>query len=376
MTEHLKFYLEHGVSPVNQDIKNLQRHLERREALYRFLGVSKNFLNEKEIMEVGPGSGQNSLYIASCLPSKLVLVEPNPSGIKQIKENFSCFNLEHTKPEILNNDFLTLPNFYEVDFAIAECFLGKTELGIKLIKKLESIVKKNGVIILTSTPFIGLLATSLRAALAYRLIDKNVLDFSYHTNILLNAFSSHLISLSDMSRSHTDWVQDNLLNPGALVELIHPVELIKTMSNSTLLASNPTIFEGWEWYKSYFGNKKKFEEEWINQYYEKSHNLLDTTTVSGSRDKDENIELEDLCEKANLRIIELREHDGPDEKLISIVRNILNQIPTSHKMVKISIVEWLECYQSNQLNSKNVAELKTFRNWFGRELIYQSFTKN
>lgn len=376
MTEHLKFYLDHGVSPVNQDIKNLQRHLERREALYRFLGVSKNFLNEKEIMEVGPGSGQNSLYIASCLPSKLVLVEPNPSGIKQIKENFSCFNLEHTKPEILNNDFLTLPNFYEVDFAIAECFLGKTELGIKLIKKLESIVKKNGVIILTSTPFIGLLATSLRAALAYRLIDKNVLDFSYHTNILLNAFSSHLISLSDMSRFHTDWVQDNLLNPGALVELIHPVELIKTMSNSTLLASNPTIFEGWEWYKSYFGNKKKFEEEWINQYYEKSHNLLDTTTVSGSRDKDENIELEDLCEKANLRIIELREHDGPDEKLISIVRNILNQIPTSHKMVKISIVEWLECYQSNQLNSKNVAELKTFRNWFGRELIYQSFTKN
>ena len=111
MTEHLSFYIKNNVSPVRQDLKDYKKHFERRRNLYKLLGVSQNFLSEKSIIEIGPGSGQNSLYIASNQPSKLVLLEPNPSGVDQIKKNYKSWPLKHTKPKIINEDFLD----YKID---------------------------------------------------------------------------------------------------------------------------------------------------------------------------------------------------------------------------------------------------------------------
>ena len=128
--------------------------------------------------------------------------------------------------------------------------MGRTILGKKLIKKIEDITKENGIIILTATPNIGLLANTLRAALAYRLINKNNSDFINQTKILHDAFKSHIDTLSDMSRMQIDWIQDNLINPAALEEIIHPYELIKLLKNSELFSTYPFIYESWEWYKS------------------------------------------------------------------------------------------------------------------------------
>mgnify|MGYP007000138117 len=115
---------------------------ERRESLYRFLGITRNSLHKKTIREVGPGSGQNSLYLATCLPSKLSLIEPNPVGKNQIIQNYANCKIEHTKPEIQNVNFKSFECEEKVDFSIAECFLGYTEIGIELIKKLEKTTKQ------------------------------------------------------------------------------------------------------------------------------------------------------------------------------------------------------------------------------------------
>ncbi|SVE28106.1 uncharacterized protein METZ01_LOCUS480960, partial [marine metagenome] len=78
MTQHLDYYLEKNISPVEQDISDFGRHLDRREALYRSLGIYSNAIKGKRVLEVGPGSGQNSLHLAHSMPEELVLVEPNP----------------------------------------------------------------------------------------------------------------------------------------------------------------------------------------------------------------------------------------------------------------------------------------------------------
>src|SRR6266481_6089335 len=92
MTESLlEFYQRHRISPVRQDIQDLQAHFARRAALYRHLGVLPGFLRGRTVLEFGPGSGFNSLYTASLLPSRYLLVEANPRGIDDIRQLFSDY---------------------------------------------------------------------------------------------------------------------------------------------------------------------------------------------------------------------------------------------------------------------------------------------
>ncbi len=66
MTEsHLEFYQKHKISPVRQDISDLQSHFQRRKALYFHLGIMPNGIRDRKVLEVAPGSGHNSLYTAS-----------------------------------------------------------------------------------------------------------------------------------------------------------------------------------------------------------------------------------------------------------------------------------------------------------------------
>lgn len=88
MSDHLTFYQTNEVSPVLQDVADAKKHLVRRESLYRSLGLPSTFFRDHTVLEVGPGSGQNSLHIASSMPSSLTLVEPNKSGVIQIEKSF------------------------------------------------------------------------------------------------------------------------------------------------------------------------------------------------------------------------------------------------------------------------------------------------
>src|SRR5919204_7018496 len=87
----LDFYRRHRISPVRQDIRDLGAHFGRRAALYRHLGILPAFLRGRTVVEIGPGSGFNSLYTASLDPARYVLVEPNPRGVDDIRQLFSMY---------------------------------------------------------------------------------------------------------------------------------------------------------------------------------------------------------------------------------------------------------------------------------------------
>ena len=69
------FYTENNVSPVKQDISNLESHYNRRSHLLSSLGLTPILLEGKNILEFGPGSGHNSIYLASLKPKSFELVE-------------------------------------------------------------------------------------------------------------------------------------------------------------------------------------------------------------------------------------------------------------------------------------------------------------
>lgn len=61
----LEYYAEHEISPVRQDLSDINRHFAKREKLYRQLGLPCVIFEGKKILEVGPGSGYNTLAFFS-----------------------------------------------------------------------------------------------------------------------------------------------------------------------------------------------------------------------------------------------------------------------------------------------------------------------
>lgn len=59
----IEYYGQHGISPVKQDITEINKHYARREKLYRQLGIPCIAFEGKRILEVGPGSGYNTLAL-------------------------------------------------------------------------------------------------------------------------------------------------------------------------------------------------------------------------------------------------------------------------------------------------------------------------
>ena len=74
----VSFYAENRISPVAQDLSDLRRHFQRRESLFRSLGILPLLVQGASVIEFGPGSGHNALYTASLKPATYTLVEGNP----------------------------------------------------------------------------------------------------------------------------------------------------------------------------------------------------------------------------------------------------------------------------------------------------------
>ena len=87
----LSFYRDHSVAPVRQEITDLDAHFARRRVLYQQLGIPASAFTGRRVLEIGPGTGQNALFVAAQRPSQLVLVEPNPTGGKEIDASFEPF---------------------------------------------------------------------------------------------------------------------------------------------------------------------------------------------------------------------------------------------------------------------------------------------
>ena len=69
-----------------------------RGALYRGLGIPLGLIAGKKVLEVACGTGQNSLLLAAQFPESLTLVEPNPTGMRHIVEQYENLKIPHTKP--------------------------------------------------------------------------------------------------------------------------------------------------------------------------------------------------------------------------------------------------------------------------------------
>jgi SAM-dependent methyltransferase len=375
--DHLSFYKEHNISPVRQNIDDISKHFERRGSLYRYLGLPKISLKDKDVLEVGPGSGHNSLYVATCMPKSYDLLEPNPTGQEGITQLYGEFTIEHTSPILIKQRLEDFVPERLYDVVISECWLGIDPYERNLMKKLGSLLKPGGILITTLTSPIGALPSAFRRLLSNKLVQ-DIEPLEEKTEILVKSFGSHLSTMQDMTRPYEDWIQDCMINPAFMTICVTPKMFMEDMSSDfEIYNSFPRFDNDWRWYKTLYGENKSFNERYLQSYYQNSHNFYDYNSLLPQREPVKNSSLEEHC-LSLLSLMTVMEKDSSEDhsnELITIVKEIKNNLTDSCSSWIRGIEEFLELFQKEKLIVEDVAEMEKFKPIFGRELIYISAIK-
>ncbi|MBA4186963.1 MAG: hypothetical protein C0467_02990 [Planctomycetaceae bacterium] len=371
---HLDYYTQYGINPVRYDTSDPRLHFERRASLYRTLGITPLTIRGSRVLEVAPGTGQNSLYLANQRPKNLTLVEPNPAGQRDIAAVYANAR-DVVLPEVLACRLEEFEPEEPFDLVVCENWLGDSVHERGLLRKLGGMVADGGLLVVTAVSPVGVLPNLLRRALSNRLAPPDE-PFVKRTATLSRAFGPHLQTVGGMTRNATDWVHDNMLNPAYLgVILTVPMVIEDLGASFDVLGSSPRFAPDWRWFKSLCGINRDFNQHLLAEYHGALHNFLDHRTQLPARDAIRNAYLEAgaLAVAESLRLWEAGEGDG---ELVEIaVRKLIAGIADLPTTYRSALDEFLDAFAEPRLTPETVASMSHFGTLFGRETLYLSFEK-
>ena len=365
------FYKQAGLVPTHQNISDLEIHFQRREALYRHLGLPKALLEGRAIIEFGPGSGHNAVFTASCRPAKYTLVDATPASLESTREVLAL-HYPNNSFEITDCDILQYSSNQKYDLVICEGVIPTQLNPAAFLAHIASFANRGGVVVMTCMDSVPLLAEMLRRYIAKDLI-KEIHNFSAQTNFLVEYFTSDLEALPGMSRRYADWVIDQILHPwsGPLFSI---PEAIQALGHGyEIYASSPHFLNDWRWYKDIQNKNFKFNDQGLESYFSQIHNLLDYRHVVAGRDPEKNRELKTLCDKIydKLFFAERGEVEYPVASLIQDLCNIKSNIKEVHPQTILAIDDFIHCARLGDWQM-----LSDFRSFWGRGQQYLSFIRN
>lgn len=372
----IAFYTKHNISPVRQDVSDLQKHFRRREALCRHLGILPAYLKGKKVLEIGPGSGFNSLYTASLEPKEYVLMEGNPTGIKHIKDLFSHYPFLHEKIRIEQSLIKDFPTNHEYDFVFCEGVLSGVPNPNAVLAHISKHVAPGGSLIITTIDDISYFPDTVRRLLAQVLI--NLSDpLESQIEKLLPVFSPHLSRLDGMNRRHDDWIIDNLINPASIEKMLSIPEAIQAISKEfDFYASSPHFFTDWRWYKLVNEETWDFNTRVVDEYWELVHNFLDHSQVLAPRSVNDNQKLYSLCSQAKFLIKSFETNRCKETltKIVSLLEEIISQLKTFSAELAEAFREVQAILSSPHVEGAMIAQCDKFGGLFGRGQQYIHFS--
>ena len=272
---HIEYYRLHGIAPVRYDLSDMPAHLQRREALYNKLALPPLAFRGSRVLEVAAGTGHNSLYLAQLLPARLLLLEPNATALEHLRRAYAAFDPPHTVPEVIACTLEEFDPDEPFDIVLCENWLGSSTHDLAMLDKLVEMVTPAGVLVVTTVSPIGMVPNLLRRFLVPGLI-RDKLDFEAQSRLLVAAFAPQLRTVDAMTRSVTDWVLDNMLNPAYFgVCLSIPAVIERLGARFDVLGCSPAFAEDWRWYKAMTGASRRINDHFLEEYWRKAHNYLD-----------------------------------------------------------------------------------------------------
>jgi len=380
MTESLlAFYRRHRISPVRQDISDLRAHFGRRAALYRHVGILPGFLRGRTALEIGPGSGFNSLYTASLEPSRYVLVEANPRGVDDIRQLFAAYPALAEGVEVVSASAEDYQSAESFEFVFCEGMLALAGLPdpARLLRTVAGHTAPGGVLVVTCIDAVSQFSEIMRRFVAQWLIDP-AHDLAEQVEQLLPVFSPHLSSLEGMTRRHDDWIVDNLLNPASIGPLLSIPDAITALDDEfDVFGASPRFLTDWRWYKSIAGEGDRFNELAIEAYWANVHNLLEYRETWPPRDEAANRRLYEACATVRGAVQEYERER--DRRIIALVLGGLDTIVASvrslSRVTSDALADLRSALAQPVVDTAAVAASRGFGTWFGRGQQYLSFSR-
>ena len=380
----LNYYLKHGISPVCYLTSNLSEHLERRRSLYNMLGLPGILFRDGKILEIAAGSGQNSLYVAAQRPARYVIVEPNPVALKQIEETYSNFSVSHTRPEIIPVTLENYPSHELFDVVICEGWLGSSGHERSLVGNIADRVAPGGIMILTALSISGWLSNLIRYCLVQKLLSGKPYEYDSQVALVLEALSSHLQTISGMTRRHEDWVRDNMVNPTYLDQGLTLEMILREASQRgfTVLGASPDFITEWRWFKQLVGNNSRTNENALECYERYAHNFLDYRRIFDPRAPALNRQLNELSVALLTALSQSKAKAACEldpsyfRGIVQILRRIGKNLKSSATDLSAAVEEAVQIVNTPKVTSSAIAAMKNYKAWFGRETLYFSFIRS
>lgn len=257
------YYAEQEILPTECHFQTPEQfhayEIQRRDLICDKLSIPIQFFNQCEILEIGPDSGENGLVFAEW-GSLLHFVEPNPKAIHALKKNFSELHSSEKISALHQKDLLSFDSDQKFDFIVAEGFLHTIRPYEAWLKKINTLLKRNGLLLISYVNSYGAIMDLLYSLLA-SVVKKNTHSDQEYKETLEQLFYQKWHSVSH-TRSFDSWRMDVLESPynSRLINCIDPEILIREAFDQDLL-----LYSSWPSYKPkddlYWHKKLKSKNE-------------------------------------------------------------------------------------------------------------------
>lgn len=376
--DYIEFYGKNNISPVKQDISDLEKHYKRRNKLYRHCGIPVQAFKNANVLEVGPGGGYNTLAYFQWGIAHIDLVEGNPRGIEEMRELFTKYIISENRYDIIPCMIENYNTEKKYDVIIAEGFIPSIYNQKEVIDKLKELVAENGIIVITCIDYISTFIENMKKMVGI-LLSANIEGHNEKLKCLVDFFGPQLNKLEGVTRNAEDWVLDNVLNPaasnGMYLSLLEAMDLFG--ADFEVLGTSPSMFSDYSWYKDLTYDIKA---DYKKQFNKKRYSLL----MANMPEVVVSEQVSYILDSSFKKIEELR-IEYLNKMEMSCISQILEELENIEIYIKenfdemfvevfMELKEVLNCI----INNKEI----TFENYsnlfaaFGRGQQYISFVKN
>ena len=375
MRPFVDFYGQHKISPVTQDISDITGHFERRESLYRHVGIIPSLISGKSVIEFGPGSGFNSIYTSSLKPHRYVLVDGNPTGLESTRDLLEEHAHGETQHEIIESfveDYHTEERF---DIVLCEGVIPLQLNPKAFLRHVASFVAPGGLVVITCMDTVSQLSEIMRRVIGTLLVHPDA-PISEKLDILRPVFEPHLNTLKGRSRLVDDWILDVIIHPwvGSMLSVADAIEALDF--DYDVYGSSPRFLTDWRWYKEIVGDNRNWNERGLESYYANLHNFLDFRDIFEPREELENQELLAICD--SLFAAEKRFTTDRDVVVLVGIRGALAKLSANVRSFSAESAAAIDNFVSAidaYLDGGMLGNLKRFAPLFGRGQQYLSFIR-
>jgi len=389
----LDYYKAHNISPVAQDVSDLNKHFQRRNALYRQCGIPSVLIKGRDVLEVGPGTGHNALFTNSLAPKNYVLLDGNPKSCQETEKNLHEHFDDCSNINVVQSNFWDFETSSKFDLVCCEGTIPWQNDPEGFLLKLSSFVKPGGVLLITSSDETSCLSEVLRRLIARIILSDNLPDENTHISQLETAnvldivrpfFTQQLSHLKGMSRNVDDWVHDNILQP-LFGKPLSISQAINTLSeNFDIYGSSPQTLTDWRWYKDIHGKDRNYNDRALEVFSSQIHNMLDYRAIYPEQKAEFGGEVVKVSSNimSNILLLDNVAVDNYPSTLKTVVLTVTESLSTLACLTEqysdetsLSIQELkqqLTCWSQGE---KFNTQLLNFSPWFGRGQQYLSFTR-